>query len=57
MTGQPHPNLHQTQLGIQVSRLGMRLRGPNAPDEFVDRLERTVQVRLGLPRRNQRWQA
>ncbi|CAM5289212.1 hypothetical protein GCM10010329_81150 [Streptomyces spiroverticillatus] len=28
---------------------------PDTPDEFVDRLERTVQARLGLPRRNRRW--
>ncbi|MEU4090213.1 hypothetical protein [Streptomyces aureus] len=28
---------------------------PYTPDEFVDQLERTVQARLGLPRRNRRW--
>lgn len=28
---------------------------PDTPDEFVDWLERTVQARLGLPRRNRRW--
>ncbi|MCZ0210683.1 hypothetical protein EDD98_7714 [Streptomyces sp. PanSC19] len=28
---------------------------PDTPDEFVDRLERTVQARLGLPRQNRRW--
>ncbi|MFI7640554.1 hypothetical protein [Nonomuraea sp. NPDC049400] len=28
---------------------------PDTPDEFVDWLERAVQARLGLPRRNRRW--
>ncbi|MEU9617124.1 hypothetical protein AB0D56_37260 [Streptomyces sp. NPDC048209] len=28
----------------------------DTPDSFVDWLERTVQARLGLPRRNGRWQ-
>lgn len=28
---------------------------PDTPDEFVDWLERTIQARLGLPRRNHRW--